>query len=88
MYAVAFGVNREFQGRGVESFMIIESEQHLRTAGYTDMEIQWIHECNPKMLRVIQFLQARKKRTLITYRYLFDREKEFERHPIIGGDSK
>jgi GNAT superfamily N-acetyltransferase len=83
MYGVAFGVVPEYQGKGVESFMIIESEPVIRYAGYNGIEIQWIHEKNPKMLRVIQFLQARKKRTLVTYRYLFDRSKPFERHPTF-----
>ncbi len=46
-------------------------------------EMQWIGDFNPKMINVAKGLKAFLTRRLATYRYLFDREKEFVRHPIL-----
>lgn len=92
---LVFGIVPEFQGKGVDSYMIIEGAmviQDLRvkngeyvvgTPIYHDYEMQWIGEFNPKMINVAEALGTYRSRKLITYRYLFDQTKEFKRHPIL-----
>jgi hypothetical protein len=50
---------------------------------YDDYEMQWIGEFNPKMINVAEALGTYRSRILTTYRYLFDRTKEFKPHPIL-----
>ena len=84
MIGLVFGVIPEFQGKGVDSFMIIEGVTIIRKeTQYQDCELQWIGDFNPKMVSVAESLGSWRSRTLITYRYLFDRTKPFERHPIF-----
>ncbi|HET6993802.1 MAG TPA: hypothetical protein VFI06_02415 [Chitinophagaceae bacterium] len=92
---LVFGVVPEFQGRGVDSYIIVEGckeIQHLRIENgqpklgkllYDQYEMQWIGEFNPKMVNVSESLGTYRSRILTTYRYLFDRTKEFKRHPIL-----
>lgn len=87
MTGIVFGVVKEWQGKGVEGAMIaFMSEWLLRTKRYTETVLTWIGDFNPKMLKVCENLGASNYRTMATYRYLFDREKPFERLPIIGKD--
>lgn len=84
MVGLVFGVVPEWQRTGIDGYMIWEGTQHLRK--HTDFEVtelQWIGDFNPKMMKIAENLDTKVTRTLATYRYLFDREKEFERHPII-----
>jgi len=45
--------------------------------------MQWIGDFNPKMLGLAKHLDTEITRKLATYRYLFDRDKEFEKHPMV-----
>ncbi len=84
MVGVVFGVVPEHQGTGVDYYMIVEGEKEIKTnTKYRELELQWQGDFNPKMLNISKNLEAEKARTLVTYRYLFDREAEFERHPIL-----
>lgn len=81
---ILFGIIPEWQGKGMDCYMILESaKQFVPTTSYRDYEMQWIGDFNPKMLKIADSLGASVTRKLATYRYLFDREKEFTRHPII-----
>ncbi|MCO6497434.1 MAG: hypothetical protein J5I50_07195 [Chitinophagaceae bacterium] len=81
---IIFGVVPEFQGKGVDSFMIIEGANLIKGKSlYEDYEMQWQGDFNPKMLNISKNLGAYPSRILITYRYLFDRTKEYKRHPIF-----
>jgi hypothetical protein len=51
---------------------------------YNTIEMNWIGDFNPKMMRVCEQLGATIVRTHATYRYLFDRNLPFERCKIIG----
>ncbi|MBL4594832.1 MAG: hypothetical protein JKX68_13615 [Flavobacteriales bacterium] len=85
MVGVVFGVDRDFQGKGIEGAMIKWTEENIVTLGrYDQTVLTWIGDFNPKMLKVCDNLGANIYRTYITYRYLFDREKEFKRCPIVG----
>ncbi len=79
-----FGVIPEWQGKGIDAYMILEGSKIICfQTPYKDYEMQWIGDFNPKMINVAQSLGAEVTRRLSTYRYLFDRNKEFVRHPII-----
>jgi hypothetical protein len=81
---LVFGVVPEWQGKGVDSYIIVEGAkiiqvQHL----YDEYEMQWIGEFNPKMINIATALGTYRSRKLVTYRYLFDRRREFKEHPIL-----
>lgn len=81
---VAFGIIPEFQGKGVDSFMIVEGAKVIQPRDmYEDYEIQWIGDFNPKMINIAQSLGTYLSRRLVTYRYIFDQTREFTRHPIL-----
>lgn len=82
---LVFGVVPEFQGMGVDAYIINESKFVIQPLNrYEEYEMQWIGEFNPKMINVVEsFGDTFRTRRLITYRYLFDRTKEFKPHPIL-----
>lgn len=81
---LVFGIIPEFQGKGVDAFMIVEGAKVIQPAAkYQEYEMQWIGDFNPKMLNIAESLGTTHTRKLATFRYLFDREKEFKRHPIL-----
>ncbi len=81
---LVFGVVPEHQGKGVDSFMIVEGARVIqRERNYEDYEMQWIGDFNPKMNAIAESLGTTRGRVLITYRYLFDRTKVFVRHTIL-----
>ncbi|HPF68515.1 MAG TPA: hypothetical protein PLC20_12630 [Flavobacteriales bacterium] len=87
MTGIVFGVAKEYQGKGFEGVLIVYAEKHIvEKKLYRDTVLTWIGDFNPKMIRVCQNLGAENYRTLATYRYLFDRNKPFERHPVIGAE--
>lgn len=82
---LVFGIVPEWQGKGLDSFMVGEAYKGVLKNPYDEYEMQWIGDFNPKMLNVAQGLgDVYQSRKLTTYRYLFDRTKEFKRHPILS----
>ncbi|HTB51388.1 MAG TPA: hypothetical protein VK718_01335 [Ferruginibacter sp.] len=84
---IVFGVVPEWQGKGIDAYIIRESSivVQVPSVSYQEYEMQWIGDFNPKMLNVAESLSDTfHTRELATYRYLFDRLKEFKRHPILG----
>ena len=88
VFAIVFGITPEFQGKGVESgFMKAMLENYVRTEknDYRTIELAWIGDFNPVMNRMVEhYICARKHKMHTTYRYLFDRSKEFTRCPRVG----
>lgn len=85
-FGVIFGVVPDFQGRGVESAIALSYPMRVGWAAshpYKDLELNWIGDFNVKMIRFAKMLGAVVIKRHVTYRYLFDRKKEFKRHPII-----
>jgi hypothetical protein len=81
---VVFGVVPEWQGKGVDSYIIVEGANIIQPKKlYDKYEMLWIGEFNPKMINVAESLGTYRSRKLTTYRYLFDRTKEFKPHPIL-----
>lgn len=82
---LVYGVIPEFQGKGVDSFMVVEAAKLIQSRGkYKRYEMQWIGDFNPKMINIAESLETTRNRRLTTYRFLFDREKPFKRHPMLG----
>lgn len=83
---LVFGVIPEWQGTGIDSYIIGECRKIIQAPPflYKDYEMQWIGDFNPKMINVAEnFGDTFRSRNLATYRYLFDRNKEFFRHPLV-----
>ena len=81
-----FGVIPEFQGKGIESGMIERFEQEVALGTLKrysrGLELVWIGDFNPVMMRMVETMViAKPYRMFTTYRYLFDRTKEFHRAP-------
>jgi hypothetical protein len=82
---VVFGVVPEFQGMGIDYYMIVEGAKVIQTkTKYDELELQWQGDFNPRILNMSKHIGAKESRLLTTYRYLFDRGKEFKRHPILN----
>ncbi len=80
MYGLVFGVAHDFHGKGVEGAMIkLAGEMLVPMDKYRDTILTWIGDFNPKMMKVCENLGTNLYRQFSTYRYLFDREKTFER---------
>lgn len=80
---LVFGIVPEWQRRGMDAYMILEGSKVLKNTAFKEYEMQWVGDFNPKMVNIAHSLGATLTRRLRTYRYLFDREKPFRRHPII-----
>ncbi len=81
---IAFGVVPKFQALGVDSYMIYVGAERIKALGkYKIFEMGWSGDWNPKMINIYKSLGAKQSRKLITYRYLFNLNRTFERHPVI-----
>ncbi len=82
---LVFGVAPEFQGRGVESAMVVSFSKIAWGVGmpYDTIEMNWIGDFNPKMMKVAEQLGATIWKTHATYRKMFDPDIPFKRYPII-----
>lgn len=81
---LVFGVIPEYQGKGVDGYLIVEAANVIQGKKlYDRFEMQWIGDWNPKMIAIAESLGTHVSRKLATYRYLFDRNKEFKRHPML-----
>ncbi|RFM34386.1 hypothetical protein [Chitinophaga silvisoli] len=82
---ILFGIVPEFQGKGADAYMILEGGAIIQhKLQYEKYEMQWIGDFNPKMINMAESLGTTITRRLTTYRYLFDRTKEFKRHPQLA----
>src|SRR5690606_33524879 len=74
---LVFGVIPEYQGKGVDGYLIVEAANVIQGKKlYDRFEMQWIGDWNPKMIAIAESLGTHVSRKLATYRYLFDRNKE------------
>ncbi len=81
---VAFGVVPKYQALGIDSFMIYECALMIQGSGWYDTyEMGWAGDWNPKMINIYKSLGANQSRTMITYRYMIDKNLMFERHPAM-----
>lgn len=84
--ALIFGVDPEYQGKGIESGIInAVREQIGDTKKYSHMELVWIGDFNPLMMRMVEsYVQATRFKMHTTYRYMIDPTVEFKRCPKVS----
>ncbi|WP_460556734.1 hypothetical protein [Hymenobacter daeguensis] len=80
---IIYGVVPAHQGKGVDVAMVTRAQVVYQSSGYEGIEMNWIGDFNPKMLATVRAIGGRTRKTHFTYRFLFDREREFKRYPII-----
>ncbi|HAR20472.1 MAG TPA: hypothetical protein DCR46_07410 [Cytophagales bacterium] len=84
MYGVAFGIIPQFQGKGLEGAIVQAAANILqKNPKYTDFEMNWIGDFNPKMMHVAESVGGNICKIHITYRFMFDPNIPFERAPTI-----
>ena len=85
MFGVVFGVVPEHQGKAVEAAIVMAARDLIQDHyhRYDDLEMNWIGDFNPPMMKLIELMGGKIIKTHITYRKLFDDNKPFERHPIL-----
>lgn len=76
-----FGVVPEYQAKGIEGgiVMAFAHEALKKDFPYKHLQFNWIGDFNPTMLKVLDQIGGHVLKTHTTYRYLFDRNKPFER---------
>lgn len=81
-----FGVVPEHQGKGVEGGLVMAFGDIALTGNfpYKHLELNWIGDFNPTMMKVAEQIGARILKTHVTYRYLFDRNKPFKREKKVS----
>ncbi|MCC2544844.1 hypothetical protein LJY25_00175 [Hymenobacter sp. BT175] len=83
---IAFGIAPAHQRKGMEMAMVLAVSKVVQDTSkvqYEDFAMNWIGDFNPKMMTVARNIGGNIWRTHATYRYLFDRTKEFKRAPVI-----
>jgi len=79
-----FGVVPQFQGQGVAEGMIVHFEDEIsKGVKYTNLEMNWIGDFNPKMIKLVEQIGSKIRKTHITYRYLFDQNKPPKRAKVL-----
>ncbi len=78
---LVFGIVADHQRKGVEAALLCAFRDMVNSSGvpYREAELNWIGDFNPTMIRIARMVGCQVKKTHITYRYLFDREKPFVR---------
>ena len=88
VFGIIFGITPDYHGKGVESAImthILETYVRSKRNRYKSFEFAWIGDFNPVMNRMIErYVCAKRHKMHTTYRYLFDRTKEFTRCPKLG----
>lgn len=81
---LVMGVIPRFQRAGIESGIFWQIRQVLlKKNWYKEMELSWVGDFNPKMIALFKSVGSEYAKTHETMRYLFDRNKPFERLSII-----
>ena len=85
MFGVVFGVVPDHQGKAVEAAIIMAARDLIQDHydRYDDLEMNWIGDFNPTMMKMIELMGGTLIKTHATYRKLFDETKPFERHPVL-----
>ncbi len=74
MVGMVFGIHPDYQGRGVESALIVNFANSVSKLGphaYQEIQMNWIGSFNTKMIAVVESLGAERYKTHCTYRLTF-----------------
>ncbi|MEO6168037.1 MAG: hypothetical protein ABIO46_10315, partial [Chitinophagales bacterium] len=84
MSGVLFGVVPDFQGKGIDGALIVATGKVVQPLKkYLTLEMNWVGDFNPKMIRMVENLGTTVIKRYRTYRKIFDPEKPFSRAPIV-----
>lgn len=83
---IIFGVDPEYQGKGVDAGMIrafarVATEKNFH---YNQLEFNWVGDFNPVMMRLMTQIGCTVLKKHVTYRMWFDPSRPFERCPKFG----
>lgn len=84
LLGIIFGVTPDFDGKGVTHAITYVAQKTIKNkTNYRFLEMHGIGDFNPAMIKLVNKLGGTKKSKVhTTYRYLFDRNRTFERMPI------
>jgi hypothetical protein len=75
-----FGILPEYQNTGLVAALFLQLVNILEhRPGYSEIELSWVGDYNPKMLSMYDSIGAKKMKTHITYLYLFNKSATFRR---------
>lgn len=81
MRAVVGGVHPTYQNSGVESAIFFQLYKvFCKRPWFSELELSWVGDYNPKMIAIYEALGAAKAKTHITYRYMIDKSLPFIRY--------
>lgn len=88
--SLVFGIVPEHRKKGLESGLVcsLEAQAIKKKFKYKELQLNWIGDFNPPMLKIAERAGAKIYKTHITYRYLFDRNKPFTRAKLQQNDKK
>jgi len=79
--AIVGGVIPSHQNSGVESAIFYHIYQVFkRKPWYTELELSWVGDYNPRMIAIYEALGAKRAKMHITYRYLINEKLPFARY--------
>ncbi|QZE15589.1 hypothetical protein K4L44_07075 [Halosquirtibacter laminarini] len=81
-----FGVIPEFQGKGIEAAMIVHFENIVLQPGfpYKTLELNWIGDFNPSMMKVCRMIGGHKHKKHTTYHLPISKDFVFKRATIVN----
>lgn len=81
-----FGVVPEHQGKGLEAGLVKAFEKIARKPDfhYNELQMNWIGDFNPSMIKVVEQIGGKVFKTHITYRYLFDPSRPYTRAKVVN----
>ena len=90
---LVFAVVPEYRGRGIEGALVMEFAKTAFSPDfpYKDIDLTWVGDFNPLMMRFQEQIGGKIYKTHATYRLLFDPEKqanEFKRCPRMGRERR
>ncbi|MBK9732066.1 MAG: hypothetical protein IPO83_12415 [Chitinophagaceae bacterium] len=84
MSGILFGVVPDFQGKGIDGALIVATGNVVQPLKkYKTLEMNWIGDFNPKMIRMVENLGTTVSKRYRTYRKIFDPSKPFFRAPMV-----
>ncbi len=82
------GVIPEYQNSGIIAALFLQFVRAVRRRPeYTEMELSWVGDYNPRMHKIYEQIGGVHMKTHITYRHLFDPKAGFERFTNEKGNS-
>ena len=88
--SLVFGIVPEHRKKGLEAGLVcsLEAQAIKKKFKYKELQLNWIGDFNPPMLKIAERAGATLYKTHITYRYLFDRNKPFTRAKLLAKGKK